>query len=308
MFHRIHVSRSLSSSVASNMPTASVNSNGQLQSNSLSVTQGTLDALLEEQYFLHKVLVHVTDDGLHECRRVCRLWREVCSTLPVSIQRTRPAEVSTVIREFPRATSLDVGRPASYTDVTVTRALPLLSELPKLRHLHLYLQLDRATPATLPTCFESMHCLRHLSVEIEDEMTYHIAMDAIRNLKQLERLHVDVITAIRLDPHPITELRGLRSLSAPFTVLVGRKGKLLFPFLTQLTGLKSTGNTLKGLSSMPELQVHEPYVSFLDVTVSRSGTCLLRLVTSVAGNQHITRSSSPTDGLWLERVLELDMP
>ena len=219
----------------------------------------------------------------------------------------RPAEVPIVMREFPRAASLVVGRPASYTDVATTCAIPLLSELRDLRRLHLNLQLERATPAVLQTCLESMDCLRHLSMEIEDERTYHIAMDAIRHLRQLESLNVDVISAIRLDPHPITELRGLRFLSAPFSVLVDRKGKLLFPFLTQLTGLKSTGNTLKCLPSMPELQVCEPAPLF-DITVSLSGNCALHIVSAVAGDQYIARSASPTDGFRLEIVLGLDLP
>ena len=50
-------------------------------------SEKSLGALLEQEYFLLKVLVYVVEDGLHECRFVCRQWRDACGKLPVKLER-----------------------------------------------------------------------------------------------------------------------------------------------------------------------------------------------------------------------------
>ena len=52
----------------------------------MSANEKLTDLLLRKD-ILSRVLVHLIDSGLHECRRVCRRWYEVCSKLPVKLSR-----------------------------------------------------------------------------------------------------------------------------------------------------------------------------------------------------------------------------
>ena len=224
---------------------------------------GRLGTVLELEFLLHKVLSHVVDDGIHECRLVCRFWRKVCSSLPVRIRRIRPAEASLVLQKFPMTVSLILGRPVSDDDLPTSYAIPLLSQLGNLRHLHLALHPRRAIPAIMRPCLESMDRLRHLSLGIESDAAYHSAIEAIRRLSQIESLTLAVFVKVQVDPSPVTEISGLRFLSAPLRVLVDRSGGLLFPSLTQLTALECLGNTASDVRLLVEQKVRRiPCASF----------------------------------------------
>ena len=216
---------------------------------------GSLSALLELEYFLVKVLFHLVDDGLHECRRVCRLWRKVCSRLPVRIRFSRPTEVRMTAHKFPMAASLVLSRCVSDDDLSMSHAIPLLPRMGNLRSLHLDLHPRRTIPVIIHSYLESMDSLRHLSLRIESEAVYHSAIEAIRCLGQIESLSLEVFAAVQVDPNPVTEIRGLRSLSAPLHVLVARNGARLFPSLTQLTGLRCSDDTASHVRRVVEREV-----------------------------------------------------
>ena len=249
------------------MPTTSADNKTHLERNWCARSEGTLGTLLEhDEYLLHKVLVHLVDDGLHECRRVCRFWRKVCSTLPVKIRQMLPDAVPVVLRNFPNATSLVV-RSAILRENDATRyGISLLPRLRHLRRLHLSCRDSEAIPAGRQWWLGSMDSLSHLSLGIESQMAYRNAIEAIRKLTQIESLRLDFLYPVQLDPHPITEVQRLKFLSAPFNVLVNEDGELLFPSLTQLTELKSTSNFWTDERRLPELQVrqfHTPLPSAL---------------------------------------------
>ena len=121
---------------------------------------GSLSALLELEYFLVKVLFHLVDDGLHECRRVCRLWRKVCSRLPIRIRLGRPAEVRMTAHKFPMAASLVLSRCVSDDDLSMSHAIRLLPRMGNLRSLHLDLHPRRTIPAIIHAYLESVDSLR----------------------------------------------------------------------------------------------------------------------------------------------------
>ena len=218
-------------------------------------SEDSLSALLEDEYFLYKVLCHLIDDGLHECRRVCRLWRKVCSSLPVRIRLSCPAKVRIATLRFPMAASLVLDRCVSDNDLATSYAIPLLSQLGKLRSLHLALHPQPAIPEIMRPCLKSMVSLRHLSLRIESDFAYHSAIEAIRCLGQIESLNLEVFAAVQVDPNSVTEISGLRSLSAPLHVLVNRNGVRLFPSLTQLTGLKCSDDTASNVRRVVEREV-----------------------------------------------------
>ena len=62
--------------------------------------------LLSQEDILSKVLVHLVDSGLHECRRVCRKWYEVCNKLPVKLSLSLHGDRFVDPDRFPNAVSL----------------------------------------------------------------------------------------------------------------------------------------------------------------------------------------------------------
>ena len=243
------------------MPTASADNDVHLERHSRARSEGTLGAVFEhEENLLRKVLVHLVDDGLHECRRVCRFWRDVCSTLPVKLREAPPGFVPVLLSRFPRATSLDVCYSLWGEDDVARHGISLLPRLKHLRRLHLSSGDREEIPAGRQWWLGPMDSLIHLSLGITSQMAYRNAIEAIRKLTQIESLRLDFGRPF-LDPHPITEVWRLKSLSAPFNVLVNEDGELLFPSLTQLTELKSTpcfSTDERRLSELQVRQLHAP--------------------------------------------------
>jgi len=69
------------------------------------MSYGRLSTLLEQDYYLTKVLGYLLDDGLHECRRVCRKWYDVCNRMPVKLGRISVEEIPAIVNKFPNAVS-----------------------------------------------------------------------------------------------------------------------------------------------------------------------------------------------------------
>ena len=133
-----------------------------------------LGDLLSQKYFLSKILVHLVDSGLHECRRVCRLWCEVCNQLPVKLSPDLNENAAAVSDIFPNAVSLEVGRAANVDDGFVETLLAsCMSSLRNLRHLVLrrtvewHLFLDKLEPNT-----ESLQSLLSLSVRLTSQLNF----------------------------------------------------------------------------------------------------------------------------------------
>ena len=201
----------LSSCVAFKMPTASADNDVHLERHSRARSEGTLGAVFEhEENLLRKVLVHLVDDGLHECRRVCRFWRDVCSTLPVKLREAPPGFVPVLLSRFPRATSLDVCYSLWGEDDVARHGISLLPRLKHLRRLHLSSGDREEIPAGRQWWLGPMDSLIHLSLGITSQMAYRNAIEAIRKLTQIESLRLDFDRPFLLDPHPITEVWRLK--------------------------------------------------------------------------------------------------
>ena len=66
----------------------------------------TLGILLDNcEDLLFKVLSYV-DDGLHECRRVSRRWRDACGKLPIKLGNQCLHRMGEAAELFPKAVSL----------------------------------------------------------------------------------------------------------------------------------------------------------------------------------------------------------
>ena len=220
-----------------------------------------LGDLLSQKYFLSKILVHLVDSGLHECRRVCRLWCEVCNQLPVKLSLVLNENVAAVSDTFPNGTvSLEVGRAANVDDGFLETLLgSCMSSLRNLTHL----TLDRCIEwplflERLELGSESLPALMSLDVILTDSLDHSIFLDFLRCLTGLTALAITRILGDVQDSDPITEIQNLKSLTVTFPFLANRNGQLLFAALTQLTRLDILPTYHSVRFDIPLLQV-SPY-------------------------------------------------
>ena len=96
-------------------------------------SEESLGALLEQEYFLLKVLVYVVEDGLHECRLVCRRWRDACGKLPVKLGRVSLDKLEKAADLFPKAKTLRMDERIYSTGPIKTLTI---SHLPRLENLN----------------------------------------------------------------------------------------------------------------------------------------------------------------------------
>ena len=220
-------------------------------------TERTLGVLLEKNDdLLLKVLSHVVEDGLHECRRVCRRWYTVCGKVPVRLRTTRLDTLDAATDLFTQAVSLDLNHWLDSTCVVRRQVVPHLSRLKKLRDLQLRLSKKYVNVSGLVARFATMEHLQSLSVWIghKDEVT--VVVQALRRLTNLESLCLRVNCGIQRDLEPIEEVRGLRNLTIDLQIIVNRHGELLFPALTRLTCLCVSGSyTQRSSRPIVDLQV-----------------------------------------------------
>lgn len=225
----------------------------------MSLDEGPLDTLLEEEYYLLKILIHLVDDGLHECRRVCRQWYDVCNKLPVKIRVTE-AKIRAAVEKFPNATDVScvrnccnaVQESIQWSDLHQGVDTPWFSYLIRFRRLHTLAinALDesclRIDSSMLPFCsvidesLEGHQMSQHLSsLEIWLALADNgnaCLLAAVRCLTSLTRLFV-VSFPYNHSLEPFTELKKIQDLSFP-GLITNSMGQLMFPALTNLTSLK----------------------------------------------------------------------
>lgn len=105
-----------------------------------------------------RVLSHLIDDGLHECRRVCRSCREACRKLPVHLSISELDHLHQLAQEFPHAASLSLTTPQDL--------LPLIQNLDALQNLtefHLLSQEQEVTAVQLVTLMRSVEGIQSLT-------------------------------------------------------------------------------------------------------------------------------------------------
>ena len=206
-------------------------------------SERTLGVLLDEhEDMLLKTLTCVMEDGLHECRRVCRRWRDACGKLPVELRGIHPDQLQRVVSLFPKAVSLTFGRRLVSEDTIEGLAIPQLSRLKNLQHLHLsYHKLERS--GSLVTCLPMMDRLQSLSLWMDRDVLGDV-VQALRRLTNLESLCLAVYCSEQTDLEPVTEIRGVRELKVDVQLIVNKRGELLFPSLTRLTSFYIAGGSL----------------------------------------------------------------
>ena len=215
--------------------------------------------MLDQEYYLSKILGHLVDYGLQECRRVCRKWRQVCNKLPVKLNGVRFDEVRILAERFPNAAKWDMERyPAVslYPDREKQRHIPQAEEmetcllyLPRFKNLkHLKFEFislkkdaNRWSPLfeELGESFQTLEKLTSLEIvvdcEEDDSLCFASQLRYLTNLTSLEMQ----LKPCGLPIEPFTELQKIERLDVP-DYLVTQDQRLMFPELTNLTHLRWT--------------------------------------------------------------------
>ena len=196
-----------------------------------------LCVLLKQEDLLQRVLSFVAEDGLHECRLVCRRWREACGKVPVKIRRVRPDELGKVADLFPKTSSLTMNHWLDDVNDVETDLIPHLTRLRDLTHLDLSLSKAAMDVTPLVGCLPSMQRLRMLCIRVGREDTLHDVVHVLRRLENLLSLDLSVDCVIQRDLEPVAELQGLKELVVDIQVLFNSSRELLLPSLTGLERL-----------------------------------------------------------------------
>ena len=193
--------------------------------------------LLED--ILSKVLVHFVDSGLHECRRVCRKWYEVCNKLPVKLSISLDEDRCFDPDQFPNAVSLKLDNEIAWNSAVMKNHLQSLSKLSRIAHLELSIADWPFLPSS-PNCSAVFHSLRSFSFSAQTGSAFLDFLETLRCLTDLRALKLDgemmpyEITGVA----PITEIKELRELSARLFFVINNKNEFTFGTQTQLTRLE----------------------------------------------------------------------
>ena len=194
------------------------------------------EVVLKDAYLLPKVLEHLVDDGLHECRRVCRKWRDVCSLLPMKLVDVRAPKFRDVARLFPYATSVSaavVDRECNSEELR-----EFICSFTCIKHLHLrYVregltlfdspQLDIWSLPSHAPFLSQLESLTLRSLIMDCEPWIWMVREHLTNLTHLEIDGDCSIDWVNADPLP--ETHKLKSLSIPANYLFNYEGMLVFP-------------------------------------------------------------------------------
>lgn len=200
-----------------------------------------LGSLLEQEDYLLKVLGYLVADGLHECRRVCRHWNDICSELPVKVYAKGDDMLPKIVDMFPNADSMTV---KSFADRSADgfgdRTLDMLRKLAQLNSLkNLTVNAVQCWPVSSPIEPE-MHWLKGLQSLDLTLTNAESVVDLYESLSLMEGLtHLKLAAPkprnIKLPKQ--TELHLIQDLKLRTTLLIDEEGELLFPSLTHLTKL-----------------------------------------------------------------------
>lgn len=217
-----------------------------------------LGRALENEGLLTKVLRCLIQDGLQECRLVCRQWRKVCRTLPVFVRAVLVRDLVEWADKFPNAESLSLcnfwyeswnlmmpefvmgRRPEAETSLCKSR-LDDMVKFRSLKHLTLLNLRDVGCSAEMETCFRQLVQLESFAVNswrrFYDDAVPDFAClpQCLYHLTNLTKLTWIIRTRWRPDCEPLTSLTKIEELFLSPNVFTNRNGDLMFPSLTSLS-------------------------------------------------------------------------
>ena len=201
--------------------------------------------LLENDDYLSKVLRCLVDDGLHECSRVCRRWREVsfdvCPKLARVPSSRMTGRMTEMLSKYPNTVSMAVNVEDTNGDIglsDIDHYLDAVKRFPKIEHLFLQGSLQCSLFPECPATAACLNRLQSLSVWLSssDANPQTWIAPALRHLTNLTHLRLKAPEVVFLEP--VTEIHKIGKLCLSSSLLVDHKGDLVFPALTNLTCLE----------------------------------------------------------------------
>ena len=203
-------------------------------------SQNCLRHLRYDKDFLWKVFGYLVEDGLHECRRVCRRWREVCSEFFTKHICIRWENLADAHLKFPNADSLSTLVPRMCSQNAWSNIRLSLTGIRSLeidtRFLFHCRQFD-VFPQRQRERFASVQ-LESIVLERFDECTYSPISLMAAHLTNLTHLKIGPETKSSWNTKPLSGVYKLESLSLYARHLFTQEGSLTFPSLTNLTRLE----------------------------------------------------------------------
>ena len=202
-------------------------------------THQKLGDLLSQEFYLSKVLIHLVDSGLHECRRVCHKWYEVCNKLPVKLCLSLHSDCYFDPDQFPNAVSLKLSNDISCNSAVIeNHLLPCLAKLNRITHLELSMT-HWPLVHFRQDSLAALRSVRSLSLTLRTDSVCFDSLETLRCLTDLTALKLDNVGVLGIvDVAPITEIKELRELSAKLCFLFNRESEFVFGTQTQLTRLE----------------------------------------------------------------------
>ena len=221
------------------------------------------ELLLPEDILL-KVLDHLVDSGLHECRRVCRRWYEACNKLPVKLSLSLDDVPCLNPEQFPNAVSLKLKNEITWNSDVIKNHLPYLTKLSRIiTHLELFIMVWPLVHPE-PDCPSVFKSVRSLSLSFYNESVFRDFLETLKCLKHLRALKlvdIELTYSDQINMAPITEIKELRELSANVFFLVNEGNQFTFGPQTQLTKLEALGPASVSFFAGVPLQVSNIYAS-----------------------------------------------
>ena len=214
--------------------------------------ESRLGELLDDEYFLSKVLRYLVDDGLHECSRVCRRWRSLSLRMHPRLARVPWEKMPDAASKFPNAVSVSVDNEASTDDLyyypgDLYYYLDVLTRFPNIEQLSIEGEHPPESASSslcmhfgLLIALPSLQRLLSLSVRLHSDQLHSQTASALKHLTNLTRLWVMEPKNVDIDLEPLADMRKIEELCVGPSLLIDRQGQLVFPSLTNLTTLELT--------------------------------------------------------------------
>lgn len=161
--------------------------------------------LLGDEIFLIKVLSLVMEDGLHECRQVCRQWNNVCKKLPVTLWYDSLYNMCEKADVFPNATSLKVRPSMSEFDLSKRTCVKPVKSFSNLKHLDITLNVETLSKLVASGKVGALDCIPSIRLTIQVKGINLGSLGDIRHLRNLTELEIEeyLYTQIVLDIAPV---------------------------------------------------------------------------------------------------------
>ena len=198
-----------------------------------------ISSLLEEPYFLERVLRQCPPETLRSCRRVCRRWRDASRQLPLAMSERHWWRTADLLECFPNAASVSIQLLDDEHPKDVIQNLAAAKNLESLRLRSWKPWTNMHGVSFHLTAFKK---LRDLNLEWCNEEQGSDVFTALGALTRLTCLRISSVAGQLSDLQHLDDLQHLEQLDLQFLFIEKPEEQVVLPFMPSLTQL-SIGTT-----------------------------------------------------------------